>query len=58
MSNLSRTFLRKTLLAEGYLEMAGEAIRIAREFEKLDNEVAKYLKCPRALFCRRYRRKG
>ena len=32
-----------TLLAEGYTEMAGEAIKITREFEKLDDEVAKYL---------------
>jgi metal-responsive CopG/Arc/MetJ family transcriptional regulator len=33
----------KGLLAEGYLEMAGESIKIIKEFENIDNEAMKYV---------------
>ncbi|MDP2913537.1 MAG: ribbon-helix-helix protein, CopG family [Candidatus Omnitrophota bacterium] len=32
----------RALLAEGYSEMAGEAIKITNEFEVLDNETLRY----------------
>ena len=32
----------RALLAEGYSEMAGESLKITREFEALDNEAMKY----------------
>jgi len=33
----------KSLLAEGYLEMAGESLKITKEFEDIDNEAMKYV---------------
>ena len=33
----------RKLLAEGYAEMAGEALKVTEEFEKLDGEAMKYV---------------
>ena len=33
----------RALLAEGYAKMAGEGIKITREFKELDNEALKYI---------------
>jgi len=33
----------KRLLAEGYLDMAGEALKITKEFDGIDNEAMKYV---------------
>jgi len=40
ISKKSRT---KRLLAEGYLEMAGESIKMIKEFENIDNEAMKFV---------------
>lgn len=39
---MSRRKALRTLLAEGYAELAGEAKRLEREFERLDAESLRY----------------